>query len=155
MLPKPKPTTAEAPEHPDAAGDYILDAQVGFLLRQVQQRHTTIFASLMIEHLTPRQWAAVAKLKELGPSSQNLLGRLTAMDAATVKGVIDRLTRRGFTRTGSDPTDARRVVVGLTERGEALYARAWPLAARITEQTLTPLKERERAELVALLMKLT
>ena len=41
---------------------YILDDQVGFVLRQAQQRHTTMFASLMIEGLTPTQWAALAKL---------------------------------------------------------------------------------------------
>src|SRR5580704_9857814 len=135
-------------------GDYALERQVGFMLRLAQQRHTTIFASLMIEELTPTQWAAIAKLKEIGPSSQNLLGRLTAMDAATIKGVIDRLTKRGFTRTKSDPADGRRLLVALTERGAALYDRARPIAARITEQTLRSLNEGERAELLALLTRL-
>src|SRR5206468_1789491 len=41
---------------------YRLDDQVGFVLRQAQQRHTALFASLMIEGLTPTQWAALAKL---------------------------------------------------------------------------------------------
>ena len=100
--------------------DYLLDEQVGFMLRLAQQRHTTIFASLMIEELTPTQWAAIAKLKEIGPSSQNLLGRLTAMDGATIKGVIDRLTKRGFTSTKPDPADGRRLLVALTGRGSAL-----------------------------------
>ncbi len=117
---------------------YILDTQVGFVLRQAQQRHTTIFASLMIEGLTPTQWAALAKLREIGPSSQNLLGRLTAMDAATIKGVIDRLTRRGFTTTTPDPADGRRLLVALTEDGASLYDKAKPLAERITEETLEP-----------------
>ena len=74
--------------------DYLLDAQVGYMLRQAHQRHTTIFASLMVDGLTPTQWAALAKLKEIGPSSQNLLGRLTAMDAATnnASEMIDNLT---------------------------------------------------------------
>jgi MarR family transcriptional regulator, lower aerobic nicotinate degradation pathway regulator len=134
--------------------DYILDRQVGFVLRLTQQRHTTIFASLMTEGLTPTQWAALAKLSEIGPSSQNLLGRLTAMDAATIKGVIDRLSKRGFTRTRPDPTDARRLLVALTEQGAALYERVRPLAARITEQTLAPLNDGERAELFGLLSKL-
>ena len=88
---------------------YVLDDQVGFVLRQAQQRHTTIFATEMIEDLTPTQWAALAKLRELGACSQNHLGRRTAMDAATIKGVIDRLTARGFTATGPDPRDARRL----------------------------------------------
>ena len=141
----------------DSAGSepgYILDAQVGFVLRQAQQRHTTIFASLMIDGLTPTQWAALAKLKEIGPSSQNLLGRLTAMDAATIKGVIDRLSKRGFTATKPDPADGRRLLVTLTEAGGALYAKAAPIAQRITEETLAPLNERERAQFIALLGRL-
>jgi hypothetical protein len=78
----------------DREEPYVLDEQVGFALRQAQQRHTTIFAAKMIEDLTPTQWAALAKLRELGDCSQNHLGRLTAMDAATIKGVVDRLTAR-------------------------------------------------------------
>jgi hypothetical protein len=73
----------------DREEPYVLDEQVGFALRQAQQRHTTIFAAKMIEDLTPTQWAALAKLRELGDCSQNHLGRLTAMDAATIKGVVD------------------------------------------------------------------
>ena len=138
-----------------SAESYILDAQVGFVMRQAQQRHTTIFASLMIEGLTPTQWAALSKLKEIGPSSQNLLGRLTAMDAATIKGVIDRLTKRGFTMTKPDPADGRRLLVALTDEGVAVYAKAKPLAERITEETLAPLNARERAQFIALLGRLT
>src|SRR3954467_7619767 len=75
---------------------YILDEQIGFILRQVWQRHATIFAKEIGINLTAAQWAALAKLTETGPCSQNLLGRLTAMDVATIKGVIDRLTARGL-----------------------------------------------------------
>ncbi len=82
---------------------YILDEQIGFILRQVWQRHATIFARDIGINLTPTQWAALAKLTETGPCSQNQLGRLTAMDVATIKGVIDRLTARGLTETSPDP----------------------------------------------------
>ena len=112
-----------------AALDYVLDAQVGFVLRQVQQRHTTIFASLMIDNLTPTQWAALSKLAETGPCSQNQLGRLTAMDVATIKGVIDRLTARGLTETSPDPDDGRRLLVSLSRAGHQLAVeRERPLA---------------------------
>ena len=133
---------------------YVLDEQVGFALRQAQQRHTTIFAAEMVEDLTPTQWAALAKLRELGDCSQNHLGRLTAMDAATIKGVIDRLTARGFTTIRPDPSDGRRILVALTQAGLDLYDRAAPIAALITEKTLEPLDEDERSTLVALLRRL-
>jgi DNA-binding MarR family transcriptional regulator len=133
---------------------YQLEAQIGYVLRQANQRHTTIFASLIIDDLTPTQWAALAKLNEIGPSSQNMLGRQTAMDAATIKGVIDRLTKRGFTTTTPDPADRRRLLVAITDRGTAVYLRAKPIAERITEATLEPLGGRERAQLMTLLGKL-
>ena len=73
---------------------YVLDDQVGFLLRQVQQRHVSIFARHFGVDMTPMQWAALAKLAEVGECSQNLLGRHTAMDVATIKGVAERLAKR-------------------------------------------------------------
>ena len=146
--------TAIRRRQPAAEADYVLDDQVGFLLRQAQQRHTNIFAALMIEELTPTQWATLAKLHECGPCSQNLLGRQTAMDAATIKGVIDRLTKRGVTATTADPADGRRLLVALTAQGEAIFARGKPMAERITAATLEPLSEAERASFVALLRRL-
>jgi len=134
---------------------YILDNQVGFVLRQAQQRHTMLFAALMIDGLTPTQWAALAKLWECGAQSQNQLGRLTAMDGATIKGVIDRLTSRGLTATRADPEDGRRLLIELTEEGHGLYRRAAPVALEITEKTLAPLDESEREILVALLRRIT
>jgi MarR family transcriptional regulator, lower aerobic nicotinate degradation pathway regulator len=134
---------------------YRLDEQAGYVLRQAQQRHATLFAAMMIEDLTPTQWAAVARLAELGPQSQNQLGRLTAMDAATIKGVIDRLSARGLTRGRPDPDDARRLLIELTEAGAEIFARAAPVALEITDRTLAPLTEPERMLLVDLLRRIT
>ena len=138
----------------DPAGAYVLDEQVGFLLRQVSQRHAALFAEGIGDELTPTQWAALAKLAEMGPTSQNLLGRRTAMDAASIKGVVDRLTRRGLVETRPDPEDGRRLLVVLTESGRALAAQTAPRALAVSEATLAPLDPRERATLMALLAKL-
>jgi len=133
---------------------YVLDEQIGFILRQVWQRHATIFAREIGINLTPTQWAALAKLNESGPCSQNQLGRLTAMDVATIKGVIDRLTARGLTETGRDPADGRRLLVRLTRAGQQLAEKTAPNALAITRETLAPLDASERETLVALLTKL-
>ena len=121
------PKRAVKPARPS----YILDEQIGFILRQVWQRHATIFAREIGINLTPTQWAALAKLTETGPCSQNLLGRLTAMDVATIKGVIDRLTARGLTETSPDPEDGRRLLVSLTRAGQQLAEKAAPNALAI------------------------
>jgi MarR family transcriptional regulator, lower aerobic nicotinate degradation pathway regulator len=133
---------------------YHLDDQVGFVLRQVAQRHAVLFAAGIGSDLTTTQWATMAKLAEVGPLSQNLLGRMTAMDAATIKGVVDRLTRRGLTATQPDVDDGRRLLVTLTEEGQVLVERTLPLASQITEDTLAPLTPAERETLLTLLLKL-
>lgn len=133
---------------------YVLDEQIGFILRQVSQRHAAIFARDIGIDLTPTQWAALAKLQETGPCSQNLLGRLTAMDVATIKGVIDRLTARGLTETSPDPEDGRRLLVSLTRAGQQFAEKAAPNALAISRETLAPLDAREREALMELLNKL-
>ena len=133
---------------------YVLDEQVGFLLRQANQRHFAIFAESICEELTPTQFAAMAKLYEHGPLSQNRLGRLTAMDAATIKGVIDRLSQRKFTVVRSDWQDGRLLIVDLSKRGRQVVKSAIPLALKITGKTLVPLKHSERAALLKLLRKI-
>lgn len=133
---------------------YVLDEQIGFILRQVWQRHAMIFARDIGINLTPTQWAALAKLAETGPCSQNQLGRLTAMDVATIKGVIDRLTARGLTETSPDPEDGRRLLVSLTRAGQQLAEKATPSALAISRETLAPLDAKERELLMGLLSKL-
>jgi DNA-binding MarR family transcriptional regulator len=133
---------------------YVLDEQVGFILRQVSQRHAVIFARDIGAELTPTQWAALAKLAEAGSCSQNQLGRLTAMDVATIKGVVDRLTARGLTETSSDPEDGRRLRVSLTRAGQQLVEKVAANALGISRETLAALDPRERELFVALLEKL-
>lgn len=133
---------------------YVLDEQVGFILRQVSQRHAVIFSDRMGGDVTPTQWAALSKLAEVGPTSQNHLGRMTAMDVATVKGVVDRLVKRGWMKTHADKTDGRRHLVSLTKRGEDFVAEAIRLADETTTETLSPLAPEEQEILIDLLKRL-
>ncbi len=132
---------------------YRLDRQVGFVLRRATQRHLSIFSELIPE-LTPTQFAVLAKLVETGPVSQNALGRITAMDAATIKGVVDRMVRRGLLTTARDARDKRRTIVDLSDEGRALYQELEPRAHLITEQTLAPLTMAEQEQLLALLARI-
>jgi DNA-binding MarR family transcriptional regulator len=144
-------TPADAAEH----GRYVLDEQVGFLLRVAVQRHTSIFTSRMIEALTQTQFAALSKLHEVGPCSQNHLGRLIYLDAATIKGVVDRLGVRGFVTALNDPKDRRRRAVALTDRGRQATEAAMLVAAEITAATLAPLTAEEQRLVTRLLKKLS
>jgi DNA-binding MarR family transcriptional regulator len=132
---------------------YKLDDQVGFLLRRAQQRHLAIFSSLMAD-FTPTQFAAMAKLYETGPLSQNELGRQASMDAATIKGVIDRLRKRGLISTQRDNRDQRRIYLDLSPEGRNQYLERVSKAAEITRRTVSELDDSEHHQLTNLLKKL-
>jgi DNA-binding MarR family transcriptional regulator len=139
---------------PDPPPDYRLDDQIGYVLRRVQQRHLAIFAQAIPE-VTTTQFAVLARLAETGPQSQNQLGRATAMDAATIKGVVDRLAKLGLVATAADPADRRRLTVRPTDAGTALFAQRAATALQVSEATLGPLTPAERQALLQLLARLT
>lgn len=134
--------------------DYRLDDQIGYILRRVTQRHLSIFAAAIPE-VTTTQFAVLARLAEIGPVSQNHLGRATAMDAATIKGVVDRLTKLGYLATSADPADRRRLTVSLTEAGTKLFSTRAATALQISQDTVAPLTPEEAGTLQALLSRLT
>ena len=143
------------PGRPDPAkGRYVLDEQVGFLMRVAMQRHTSIFMSHIVEGLTQTQFAALAKLLEVGACSQNHLGRLIYLDGATIKGVVDRLRARRFVTSQNDPQDKRRRAIALTESGRRAAEAAVAVAADITAETLAPLTQDEQRTVQRLLRKL-
>lgn len=96
----------------------------------------------------------MAKLHEAGALSQNELGRQAAMDAATIKGVIDRLRKRGLISTRRDDRDQRRIYLDLTTEGRNRYLVQVAKAATVTAHTVSSLNEAEHAQLVSLLKKL-
>lgn len=139
---------------PEGASEYRVDQQIGFFLRQANQRHVSIFSGRMGDRLTTTQWAALSKLREIQPTSQNQLGRETAMDVATIKGVVDRLVARDFIRSAPDPNDGRRLILSLTTEGESALIRNLGTARAVTEETLSPLTSGERMMLIELLTKI-
>ena len=133
---------------------YVMEDQVGFLMRVAMQRHTSVFMSLMVHDLTQTQFAALAKLVEVGTCSQNQLGRLIYLDANTVKGVVDRLRTRKLVTIESTPKDRRRSMVAVTKVGYRVAVEATALAHQITKATLAPLRPLEQRQIVRLLRKM-
>jgi MarR family transcriptional regulator, lower aerobic nicotinate degradation pathway regulator len=134
---------------------YVLEDQIGFRLRKAHQRASEIFNAVMGPfEVTPTQFAALAKLDEVGAVAQNQLGRLVAMDPATTFGVVGRLLRRGFVRQSVDDNDARVVLVALTPDGKAAAAAMKAVAAEVSRRTLAPLTGKEAEALLKSIAKL-
>ncbi|MCR9221231.1 MAG: MarR family winged helix-turn-helix transcriptional regulator [Alphaproteobacteria bacterium] len=143
-------------QRPDVAPDgYEVTEQIGHLLRRAHQRATALFQETLADPtLTPMQFAALMKLRDAGLLSQNHLGRLTAMDPATVQGVIRRLEERGLIVRRADATDRRRTLLALNPAGAALADQLVDSARTVSERTLAPLDPAERRTLVQLLKRI-
>jgi DNA-binding MarR family transcriptional regulator len=139
---------------PEAEG-FVLDEQVAHLLRRAHQRASALFLTVLTDaQLTPTQFFAMARLHEMGKLSQNRLGRLAAMDPATIQGVIRRLHERGFIERLADPTDRRRMVLSLSPLGQDTVVRLLKDANRVGEEILAPLHPEEQTVFLSLLKRL-
>jgi len=141
-------TSTKAPAEPA----YRLEDQVGFLLRRAYQRA----ASNLVERigpyeLTAPQFATLARLYERGTLSQNLLGRLVAMEPANIRDVVLRLKKRSLIATRRDPEDGRLILVSLTPAGSSLVERLLPIEIECTAKTLAALNANEKRLLYDLL----
>jgi DNA-binding MarR family transcriptional regulator len=140
---------------PEAIRTYRLEEQIGYLIRRAHQRASAIFDAVMADFdVTPVQFAALAKLHDLGPTSQNLLGRLVGIDPATMFGVAGRLAKRGLVQATPDPADARLVLLDLTQEGRSVVEAMKARGGEVTARTLEPLTHEEAAELRRLLAKI-
>jgi DNA-binding MarR family transcriptional regulator len=137
----------------EAKSAYKLEDQIGFRLRLANQKHLELFGAHMPD-VTPTQFAILARLSQDGSLSQNLLGRRVGMDAATTKGVVDRLRSKGWVQSEPSKTDLRRLEISLTPQGTQFAHDAIVRAQIVSEQTTKNLNPRETERLLALLGKL-
>jgi DNA-binding MarR family transcriptional regulator len=137
------------------APDYRLEDQVGFLLRRAYQRASSnLVAQIGAHDLTAPQFATLARLYERGALSQNLLGRLVAMEPANIRDVVLRLKKRRLVATRRDPTDKRLILIDLTAAGVALVEQLIPIEIECTAKTLAGLDAGQKRLLYDLLGRL-
>jgi len=147
--------SAATPASTALPGGYVLEDQIGHLIRRAHQRHTALFMAMIGDaQVTTTQYAALVKLYEAGELSQNHLGRLTAMDPATIQGVIRRLTTRKLITHRPDRNDKRRRCLSLTAAGRDLVARLLTNGPKVSQATLDPLSPAEQQQVIALLKRL-
>jgi DNA-binding MarR family transcriptional regulator len=137
------------------ADGYDFSQQIGHLLRRAYQRHLAIFQAHAVDtQLTSTQFVTLCALRDHGPSPQTELIRATGIDQATIRGIIERLAKRGLLAFLSDPHDRRKVILTLTEAGRELLGRMVPNALMISELTMGALNPAERAAVVFTLRKM-
>jgi len=141
----------------EAAGDaYALSDQIGHLLRRAYQRHTAIFQRRISDlDVTAIQFAVLVTVRDGGIMPLTRIGAATAIDPATLRGVISRLSERDLIISQNDEADRRQRLVSLTPKGHDLVSRLLPDAVAITRETLSPLNPAEVLAIAFLLKKLS
>jgi MarR family transcriptional regulator, 2-MHQ and catechol-resistance regulon repressor len=76
--------------------------------------------------LTPGQFDVIATLGNTDGMTCGELGDKTLITKGTLSGILDRLEDRGLLRRIADRDDARRTIIALTAKGEAVFADAFP-----------------------------
>ena len=154
VVPLHRPANKETASS-EAAGTE-LDGQAVHLLRCAQKRASALFAAeLSDKHLTPAQYLAITRLYDLKRVSQNQLGRMTAMDPATIQGVVQRLMGRGLLERKPDGKDRRRVLLRLTDEGRTTVEEVNGRISAINDRILQPLSRNERDQFIHLLKRLS
>lgn len=133
----------------------VLDEDIAHLIRRAHQRASATFMAVLATHnLTPAQYFALTRLREKGEVSQNLLGRMSAMDPATIQGVVKRLGERGYIARVPDQSDRRRMLLHLTDDGISLIDGLRGGIEEMTDRVLAPLNPEEQSQLRALLKRI-
>lgn len=133
---------------------YVLDTNLGFLLRRAQQVNSAIFNQSNESALSTTQFAALHRLVEDGALSQNELGRRVHADGATIKGIVSRLEQRAAVAVRRSESDRRELVIETTEVGVALYRAAVEVSECTSARQLQLLSPGERLLLIELLIRM-
>ncbi|SMF88788.1 transcriptional regulator, MarR family [Azospirillum oryzae] len=145
----------DGPHAGPGEADYVFSDQIGHLLRRAYQRHLAIFQRNACDpQLTSVQFVTLCAIRDNGPSSLIELVKSTAIDQATIRGIVDRLKARGLISQTSDAQDRRKVINCLTDEGRQLLEDMVPCAKRISELTMGQLNPAERLAVTHVLQKM-
>lgn len=137
------------------AEEYVFSDQVGHLLRRAYQRHVAIFQQTISDaQLTAAQFVVLCAVRQSDSCSLSEIVKITAIDQATMRGIIERLKARKVIAVSHDANDKRKVLVSLTPAGEAIVNATVPAAFAVSEATFGNLNPAERVAILYLLRKM-
>ncbi len=143
----PSRTPPRFPEELVASNAFLLK-RLGFLAKEQGM------AAYERTGLGPYHHAILVALDEGAPETQGAIADALGYDRGQLVGLLDELEEQGLVERRRDPNDRRRHLVRLTPDGRRALGRLRTLARRLENDLLTPLDERERQELHALLLRL-
>lgn len=131
---------------PEIARRLKLDHGLGFLVRLLETRTTSLYERLTGQsEITPRQFGAMLTLYQRGRLTITELSEHLRVDRSTLGEMINRMADRGLIKKEANDADRRSATVALTKTGESSLMKLVAGAAQLQEQLLAPLPAEERA----------
>ena len=126
------------------AGGADGEDRLGFLLaRHGQVINTRLRQAMAASGLGPRHGAVLVRLASAGPTSQQTLIEVLAVDASALVAVLNDLDRDALVERRRDPADRRRHIVQITRAGAASVATVDEAIATVEKEALADLSPDE------------
>lgn len=146
--------SATPPPPPETPSDVTLDQRLCLALYTASRAMTGRYrSSLAGLGLTYPQYLVMVLLWEEGPSSVTGIGNRLSLDSSTLSPLLKRLQVTGLVTRTRATSDERLMIIGLTERGEALQHDAAHVTGEVCEASGLAMTEQQ--ELVQTLRELT
>ncbi|MEQ9449742.1 MAG: MarR family transcriptional regulator [Rhodospirillaceae bacterium] len=158
MPAKPHPATPAGRAAPrgDGIDMGMLPGLVGFNLRCAQLAVFQHFgATVGAENVSPPQFGTLLLIEANPGISQSAVAEALRFDRSTLVQIIDRLEGRDFVARRASPQDRRSHALELTETGAEFLAKLKVLALDHENDAAAALTDAERAQLIALLQKIS
>jgi len=105
--------------------------------------------------LSVRQWRVLLYLANYGPQSVQDIAHFWRYDKSQVSRAVSELLQKRLVESHASEKDGRRVIVGLTRPGRAVYERGLPLSLARQEKLTSCLGQEQIAEFERMLELLT
>jgi MarR family transcriptional regulator, lower aerobic nicotinate degradation pathway regulator len=127
---------------------------VYLLAKAYQHAHAVAKRLLAVHGLTPVQQLVLAVVCRQEGIAAGELGKKIALDPATLSGILDRMTDRGWIEKRIDPNDKRLVRVFVTHHAKELEPKLMEARDKANEEILRNLSLEEKVLLKRLLKDL-
>lgn len=134
----------------------IRESSFGFLIQLLGRRIDRDMKERLAEiDVDVKVFSNLMMLSDRDGITQRELGRLLEFPEYFTSRTVDILVENGYVERRPDPNSRRSILVFLTHEGRKKAAELPRVVAGINQSYLSPLDEDERAQLVALLQKVS
>jgi DNA-binding MarR family transcriptional regulator len=147
-------TTQTAPRFTERFPEELVSSTVFLLKRLGMTAKEQTLGAFDEAGLHPYHHAILAVLDEGSRETQGAIADALGYDKGQLVGLLDELEDAGLVSRQRDQADRRRQIVQMTPAGRKTLEKLRRVAARVEDEFLSALSEKEREQFHALLLKL-